>query len=706
MALIGDIRKNSWLLIVLIGLGLASFIMMDMFSGDKSIFGAQQTQIGSINGKSIDWNEFQTAENVLFRGSAADAFSRRQGLWNYFVEESLLQEESKALGLSVGKEELLDLQFGANPSPIIQQSMRNPQTGQLDRAALQDYKSQIESNTMTGQLRQYWALQEKQIIKDRLQTKLGSMVTKGLYTPTWMVEQVYADQNQKMDFSYVKIPFDKIADADVKVEDSDLNNYLASNMGLYTQDEETRKVDYVTFNVLPTAQDSQAIKEELRALKKDFRQTTIEDMPDYVKTNFGLFNNTFYTQDQLSPTNGNRIFNAEVGKVIGPYVEGNTYSMAKVLDRRVLPDSASSRHILISATTPAQFIQADRTIDSLQNLIETGVAQFDSLAIKNSQDPGSASKGGKYDNVGINQFVPEYRDIIFFEGQIGKLYKVRTSYGVHLIEPLGRKNGSNKEYVRLAYLSQPIIPSETTQDDLFQEVYQFVNDNGSSIDALKAAAESRGMTVETSPLFKKNDYNLNTLGTGQAARDIVRWAYDSNTGTGDVSPELYRFQDQTTYHYNKYVVAALKSIAPVGKPTLANMREDIYPMVMNQKKAEMLKSTIGGQDLVSIASSYDKEIEEATNVSFSTNFLPGSGNEPKVVAAAANLAVNQISAPIAGDGGIYVVQLKNKPPVGAASNIPSLRKSSTAKIQSQVSASLMNSIKKNAEIEDNRSRFY
>jgi len=670
MALIGDIRKNSWLLIALIGLGLASFIMMDMFSGDKSIFGAQQTQIGSINGNSIEWNEFQTAENVLFRGSAADAFNRRQGLWNYFVEESLLQEE------------------------------------EVDRAALQNYKTQIENNTKTGQLRQYWALQEKQIVKERLQSKLGAMVTKGLYTPTWMVEQMHADQSQKLDFSYVKIPFDKIADAEVKVEDSDLSNYLTSNMGLYTQDEETRKVDYVTFNVLPTAVDSQSIQAELRSLQESFSETSMEDMPDYVANNFGLFNNTFYTVDQLSPTNGSRIFNAPIGDIIGPFVEGNTYSMAKVLDRRILPDSASSRHILISAQTDAQFAQADRTIDSLQNLIETGVAQFDSLAIKNSQDPGSASKGGKYDNVGINNFVPEYRDIIFFEGQIGKLYKVRTSYGVHLIEPLGRKKGENKEYIRVAYLSQPIIPSEDTQDDVFQEVYQFVNDNGSSIDALKTAAESKGMTVETSPLFKENDYSVGTLGQGQASRDIIRWAYESGTDKDNVSPEVYRFQDQTTYHYNKYVVAALKSIAPVGKPTLANMREDIYPMVMNQKKAAMIQSATSGQDLGSIASSYDKEVEEATNVSFSSDFIPGLGNEPKVVAAAANLSVNQVSAPIAGDGGIYVVQLKNKPPVTAAANIPSLRQSTTTKIQSQVSASLMNAIKKNAEIEDNRSRFY
>ncbi len=704
MALIGDIRKNSWLLIILIGLALAAFILMDMFSGEKSIFGSQQFNIGNINGKNISWNDFQRTESILYNNSGADPYNRRQALWNYYVEESLLQEEAEALGLSVGRDELMDLQFGAQPSPIIQQSFRNPQTGQLDRASLNEFKKRIEDNSIAGPQRQYWAVQEKQIVKDRLQSKLGAMVTKGMYTPTWMVEQTHADQNQKLDFNYVKIPFDEIADSDIQVTDSDLNTYLASNAAMYSQDEETRKVDYVSFEVKPTAADSAAIRDELSDLKQRFQDVSDDELADFVSANLGLYNDAYYEKDKLGPNSQDGIFNAAIGSIVGPYIEGTTYTMAKVLDRRVLPDSAKSRHILISATTEDQFVQAEKTIDSLKNLIQTGASQFDSLAIKFSQDPGSASKGGVYDNVGINQFVPEYRDIIFYKGQRGKLYSVRTSYGVHLIEPMGRTPGNNKEYVKVAYLSQPIIPSEETQDDIYDKVYQIVNDNR-TIDALRTAASAEGLSIESSPPYKKNDYIVGTLGGGQASRDIVKWSFENNN-IGEVSPEVYRYQDPTNYHYNKYVATALKSVQGAGTPSLANIRDEIMPVVLNQKKAEMLKSKISGQNLTNVASTYGTEVDNVTGASFNSSFLAGLGNEPKVVASAFNLKQGEVSAPIAGDGGVYIVEVTNKTAAAAAANIPQLRKTATSEISRSVQANLMKSIKGNAQIEDNRSNFY
>src|SRR5690606_6070364 len=104
----------------------------------------------------------------------------------------------------------------------------------------------------------------------------------------------------------------------------------------------------------------------------------------------------------------------------------------------------------------------EKRIDSLKTLIEAGTHQFDSLAMQFSQDGGSASKGGFYDYVAPNQFVSEYSDLIFFSGEIGKLYSVRSTYGVHLIEPMGREftDENNKtERIRVAYISKPIVPS-------------------------------------------------------------------------------------------------------------------------------------------------------------------------------------------------------------------------------------------------------
>ena len=704
MALIGEIRKKSWLLVITIGLALAAFILMDMFSGEKSIFGSQQFNAGTINGEKVSWNEFQSMENILYRNSSGDPFARRQALWNFMVEDKIVQEEADALGLSVSKEELMDLQFGANPSPIIQQSFRNPQTNQLDRNQLNEFKTAIEDNTLQGYPRDYWALQEKQIVKDRLQTKLANMVGKGLYTPTWMVQQTHADQSQQVGFNFVKIPFESIT-GDVAVSDNEISAYLNENAAAYSNDEETRKIDFVSFAVTPTAADSAAIRSELSGLKNAFKTAKAEDLTDFTTNNFGSYQDRYMKASEVTSTSKDAFFAQEVGSVVGPFLNNGSYQMARIVDRRVLPDSAKSRHILISASTDAQFAQAQKTIDSLENLIVTGQSRFDSLAVKFSQDPGSAKDGGVYDNVGINQFVPEYRDVIFFSGQLGKLYSVRTQYGIHLIEPMGRTAGANDTYVKLAYLNQAIVPSEDTQDAEFTKVYNLVN-GAKSIADLQKIASDNGLTVESSPLVKANDYIVGTLGSGQASREMIRWAFNADTDAGNVSPEVYTYQDAVNFYNNKYVIAALQTIQPEGMPSVTNIRDQIEPLVMNQKRAASIKGAVQGKDLNAVAGQYGATVETAENVNFNSAFVPGLGNEPKVIASAFNLNVNDVSAPIAGDNGVFVVQMTNKPAVGEPSNIAQLRKTSNTQSQSRISAQLIPSMRKNADVEDNRGNFY
>jgi len=265
MALIGTIRKNSWLLILVIGLALAAFILMDMTSSSR------------LGG-------FQSAEQLIYSNSS-DVFGRRNALWNYFVEEAIVSDQAKDLGLSVGRDELLDLQFGNNISPVISARFRNPQTGQIDKAQLDQIKGQIEGGTMTPELRRYWAHQEKEIVKDRLQGKINAMVSKALYTPTWMVEQSYGDKNQKVNLDYVKIPFADIDDSEVSLTDADFQTYLTANKGKFYSEEETRKVDYVVFDVFPTASDSADIRNSLAELTQEFQNTSNDTI--FVETNEG-----------------------------------------------------------------------------------------------------------------------------------------------------------------------------------------------------------------------------------------------------------------------------------------------------------------------------------------------------------------------------------------------------------------------------------
>ncbi|MCB0559035.1 MAG: peptidylprolyl isomerase [Lewinellaceae bacterium] len=701
MALISKIRKNSWLLIVLIGLGLGGFIIMDMTSGQQSVFGSSQLTVGEIDGQKLDWNQFNRVEQVLYGNSGGEVFSRRKQLWDYFVEEAIVQDEAKALGLGVSKSELMDLQFGANPSPVIRQRFTDPNTRQVNFQQLNQIKTAIENGTFSDpQMRAFWSHQEKEIIKERLQSKLNAMVTKAIYTPTWMAEMGYQDQNVSLDMAYVKVPFDEIDNTEITLSDADYKNYLEQNKARYRQEEETRKLEYTVFNVLPTVTDSAKLREKIVSLIPDFEAA--ENDSAFVERNYGSINGFYLSKDELSPAVADTALSIPVGSVYGPYVEQGSYKAMKVLARATLADSADTRHILISADTPQKFTAAEKTIDSLENLLLTGVATFDSLAIKFSQDPGSASKGGKYENVTPNQFVPQYNEVLFITGQVGQLYKVRSDFGWHLIEVLSR-SASSTERVKVAFIEERIVPSEDTQNDVYERALAFVGKNR-SLKEMAQSVEAEGLELETSTGLKKNDFTVGALGAGQASRDIVRWAF--NASEGDVSPEIYGFQDPVDYYTNKYVVAGLKSVQAAGLPSVDNIKDEIEQLVINEKKGEMIVQRIQGDNLEAIAGNFSTQVDTARNVIFNASFLPNLGSEPKVIGKAFTMEEGQVSKPVIGKSGVFVIKVMRKPQAGQATNIPQLRRSIAAPVRSQVPGQLIQAMKKNAAIEDNRSRFY
>lgn len=703
MALIGKIRKNFWLIVVLMILALGGFIFMDMTSGQQSVFGSSQFIVGNIDGEKLDWNQFMRTEEILYGNSGTDVFSRRNQLWNYFVEETLVKNEAQKLGLGISKTELLDLQFGPNPSPVIQQRFRDPNTGQINRQQLTEFKTAIQNNTLEDpQIRSFWAIQEKEIIKDRLQSKISAMVSKAMYTPTWMAEMGHNEQNQRFDFTYVKVPFDELDNTDVSLSDEDFQAYLQENAARYKQDEETRKLEYVVFDVLPTPEDSAMLRGKIAELIPEFAATENDSI--FIAQNYGIIDGAYYQKDAVSPVIADTVFQMPAGSVYGPYIEEGAYRAVKVIDRQVIPDSVRSRHILLRAQNQIEFIQASQTIDSLKNLIETGQNSFDSLAVAFGTD-ATATQGGDLGYAFPGQMVKPFNDLIFYEAEEGKLYTVVTQFGIHLVEVTGKKFLNNEEGVKLAFLNEPIVPSEETQDNLYDDVLEFVGQNRTREQFIQSVEARPGLTIETSAPLKVNDFIVGELGSGQTSRDMIRWAF-TNASVGDVSPEIYIYQDPIDYYNNKYVVAALKAVESAGLPSVDYIRDQIEPQVINRKKGQQLKAAIEGMDMAGIAAKYSTEIDTASNVNFAGVFVPNLGSEPKVIATAYVLEEGQTSQPVVGNTGVFMVQLLRKAVQTNPTNIPQLRRTISSNVRGQVNTQLVQALKENASIDDKRSKFY
>jgi len=372
MAIIGKIRRNNWLLIALIGLGLLAFILMDSMSGDRSIGATSGTTIGNIAGTKISYPEFNRLYEVRSKNfDSNDSYGQRNYIWDFLVEKSILTNEAEDLGLGVSTQELRDLQFGAPNalSPLMAQRFpaagSQPFAPQADMQKIQQFKATIDGGEYPAEFKDFWKMHESEVRNDRIKTKLNTLVSKSLYTPNWMVEKAYTDQNQRITFEYVKIPFDEVGDGEVTVEDADLSSYLSSNNAKYAQDEETRKLGFVAFDVVPSAEDSLGVKDRITALGQEFAEKVGgEADSNFVESNYGQFDPRWLDAEMITaPSVKESVFSLPIGAVTASFLEGRSYKVAKVLDRRVLPDSAKCRHILIG---DQQFIQAQRANPQLR----------------------------------------------------------------------------------------------------------------------------------------------------------------------------------------------------------------------------------------------------------------------------------------------------------------------------------------------------
>jgi len=609
------------------------------------------------------------------------------------------------MGLGVSDAELEELTFGNNPSPIIQSRFADPQTRQINRQALESYRD----GTRPAQADAFWKHQKGEIKTERLKSKITTMVEKAIYTPSWLAEMSSNDKSNYRKVAIVKVPYEEIDNTDVTLSDADYSSYLSANMAKYESTEEQRKLEYVVFPVEATEQDKADLKNRMAELAKEFRTTDNDTI--FVNANYGTMAPQWLDSKTLPAVAADSLATMSTGGVYGPYLEGNAYKLTKITQKVTMQDSAKCRHILLSATTPAEFADVSARADSLINAIRnTSNPNWDDLASRYSTDPGSKDKGGFYDYAAVNTYVPEFNDAVFLD-PIGSVSAVRTQFGIHIIEPLGRK-GDSKSYYRLANISENIIPSEATQREVENQAIEFVDNNRTSADMATAAA-AKGLTVETSQSIKANDYVLGTLGSGQTSRDIIRWAFGNSlsadpAAVGEVSPEIYAYNNAQDFYTDKYLAVSLKSIQEPGQPSVADVKEEIELAVTNAKKAEALISKISGKtDLNAIASSFEEvSIDTISGVTFGGASVTNMGVEPALQGAIFNTAVNTVSAPVKGNSGVFVFKTLEETPSQNGQTIAQKKQQASTAVRSQVKARLIQALRKNVEISDNRARYF
>ena len=566
MALIGTIRKNSWILVVMVGLGLGGFLIMDV-SNVAGVGGQTQFNVGEVDGEPIDWIEFQKAQDALYANSTIDVFQQREYVWDYMIEDKLVRSEAEALGIIVGEDEVQELIYGTNISPVVRRNFTDPNTGQFNRESLTQFQQANDAGTLAPQFQRVWDFQFEEVEKQRLQDKVLSLVSNGIYTPTWMAEEIQSDLGASYDFKYILVPFDQLDDTEVEVNEDDYAAFIKENQANFDRDMETRDLAYVSFDVIPTPQDTMLILERFTELTNQFRTT--EEDSIFAVNNYGNYSSVYLPKDQLPIEYTDSIWALGEGEIFGPIVDpvSGTYNSVKSLGKRMIPDSVRARHILLGATTQEQAPIAIAQADTVMRLLEEGNISFDSLSTRFSTDQVAKRDGGDLGYVALGRFVQPMNDHLFYgDDEEGEYRRVITQFGIHIVEVLDRKYLEENEGIRIISISEPIIPSTETQSDMYDDVLEFAGQNR-TLDALnETVSGDASLRVDNVRGLDKSGYTLSGLGEGQTSRSIIKWMFDNNAKAGQVAPEVFVYEDPVNYFNSRYVVVGLESINKAGPP--------------------------------------------------------------------------------------------------------------------------------------------
>ncbi|MGO3305048.1 Foldase protein PrsA precursor [Sphingobacterium sp. JB170] len=696
------LRNRAGLVVTVIGLAIVAFLLGDIINYGTPFWMKNQNQVGSVNGEAMDYQEFNaqveqtTAMYQQQMGGAASPQIRNyavQQVWNQFLSQGLLKQEIENIGLTVSKDELNNLVTGSTPSPQIVQAFTNPETGVFDKNQLNNFIAQINTQG-TPEMVQQWEMLLANIKSDRLNQKYSNLLANSVYITSLEAENEYTQRNKLANFKYLMLDYSSVKDAEIKLTDADYKAYYDTHKNGFKNPEESRTVQYVLFDARPTANDTAATKSTIDQLKTELINSKTDSLFASINSD-NKYPYTYLQKGQVSPALDSVIFNVPVGTTVGPYLSDGAYEIAKVTDATFSPDSVQASHILLNATAEGGVDKASAKADSIKQLILSG-ENFGGLAIQFSTDEGSKVNGGDLGTFARGQMVPEFDEAVF-SGKPGEVKIVNSRFGTHIIK-IERQVGNSK-IVKAAIVDKTINASKATTDAAYAKANSFFAE--ASKGDIAEAANKHSVKLDKVDRVVAMDNNFNGV---EVSRELVRWIFEAEKGA--TSDKVY----ETDQHF---VVAKVEKIQPKGLLSLDAVKPNIEAQVRNEVKAKMLTEKLtnalkGASDIDQAAQKLSKSAVAAENIVLANPVLPGVSLEPAVVGTAFGLQPNKLSSPIKGMQGVYAVQVTGftNPKELVSSELETQKQQLQTSRSQSAWSSIFQALQNNANIDDNRIRFY
>ncbi|MBS1516310.1 MAG: peptidylprolyl isomerase [Bacteroidetes bacterium] len=692
---------------VIIIIVIVAFLATIVFEWGMNLLGLREDRMlfAKVNGEEVTYQQFeqaveQQAMQMRQQNNGKDIDDAqmqqiREQVWNGIVTQTITKQAIKKYGITVSDKEILDWIMN-RPDQLPDPIKRNfvDSTG-VFRTDMYQQAIGMKSKEAT----QFWNQVENYLREVLLSEKLQAVLTSGVRVTEADVLQKYKDDKIFANISYTSLDMGMVTDTNLNNPSNDeLKKYYDDHKEDFKVDESV-KFKYVVFSDAATLEDSAATKKLLEVLLKDFKTAGVEDssLIRLVNENsIAPYNDAFQKPNSFGTDAIKFLFSAKPGDVSDIIIGNDGYKVLRFIDSKEGEDTyVNASHILVNFGTDT--VAAKKKAEDILKRVKAG-EDINALAQQLSDEPSAKTQRGDLGWFGKGAMVKEFEDASFNakDGEI--VGPVKTQFGFHIIQVKGK---SKKEF-KVAEIKKTVTAGARTKDIAKKKAESFYLDvdKGGNIDTL---AKQLNLVCTTTPDVLKDGF---IPGAGQNKK-LMKLALDSKAGKVF---EPVKMQ-------GGYGVYKLVDKTPAGYRNFDSIKTTmVKPKVVEKKKfavlkqmATDLKAKIQNNDIKSLGNlTPPSTVENADSVSVSKP-APKIGQDYAVTDAIFSMKQGEISQPVKGTRGYYLIQLNSVTPFNNDDFLKSyneIRNSLLTQKKQAIVQEWLQKMQNEADIIDNRDRFF
>ena len=696
MAVLEKLRGWGIVLSILVALPLLLFIIDPSQIAQTVQSVSSKYDVGKIAGKSVSYTDFQqevekySRISEMLSGTSASSEQQqnqiRDAVWQRFVDQNLFIKNAEAAGISVGNAELKDLLSGENISPVIA-ALFTDANGNFSRESLTGFLQSVDAKDENSMA--IWNYLTESALTNQYYNKYNALFVNSNVENALQVNKAIADNNTTADVNFVMVPFSYVTDTTIVVSDKEIADFYKNHEKFFEQ-KASRDIEYVVFEVVPSAEDKAAANAEFVKQYDEFAAT--DNVRAFLQRNSDTqWNDMWYQEGGLRSVNADLdAFVTANTEGTSPVIEaGDSFYAGRIMASAMMPETVTIRHMMFQTNEDGQHLA-----DSLLSELKKG-ADFTTLARQYSLDQGSEADG-EFGKIGeISQSTVSYLPSGFnaiFNAKVGEPFILTSGIATHIVEVT--EAAAPTLHKQVAVFQKEVTPSQDTYNKYYNDASRVATLSAGKLANYRAACDSTGAYSHNMTITEATD----SYGAISRAKEVTRWAFDNKPG---------KVSNIITVDNNYFFVVAVKDahkegIAPVSEVS-SQIKNELYARKYADKHcADVAEKIAGLTDLEAIAEKLGTSVNTQNDVAFAS--MAARSLDPKFVGAIAAAPEGKVVGPVAGSIGTYVFEVMGRET--GAFYTESDAKNANAQIVNYTTQQILPAMMQDAGVKDNRERFF